>query len=59
MALSDLKLKTAQPAAKPYHLTGGLGLFLVVHPNGSKLWRLEIPFPWRIPANGIRKLPDH
>jgi Arm domain-containing DNA-binding protein len=39
MALTDLKLKTAQPAAKPYHLTDGHGLFLVVNPNGSKLWR--------------------
>ena len=44
MALTDLKLKTAQPAAKPYHLTDGHGLFLVVHPKGSKLWRWKYRF---------------
>ena len=44
MALTDLKLKAAQPAAKPYHLTDGHGLFLVVHPNGSKLWRWKYRF---------------
>jgi len=44
MALTDLKLKTAQPAAKPYHLTDGHGLFLVVNPNGSKLWRWKYRF---------------
>ena len=44
MALTDLKLKAAQPAAKPYHLTDGHGLFLVVHRNGSKLWRWKYRF---------------
>ncbi len=44
MPLTDLKLKAAQPAAKPYHLTDGHGLFLVVHPNGSKLWRWKYRF---------------
>jgi integrase len=44
MALTDLKIRSAQPAAKPYHLTDGHGLFLVVHPNGSKLWRWKYRF---------------
>ena len=44
MALTDLKLKAANPAAKAYHLTDGHGLFLVVHPNGSKLWRWKYRF---------------
>ena len=44
MALKDLKLKTAQPAAKSYHLTDGHGLFLVVNPSGSKLWRWKYRF---------------
>ncbi len=35
MALTDLRLKAAKPTAKPYHLTDGHGLFLIVHPNGS------------------------
>ena len=44
MALTDLKIRSAQPAAKPYHLTDGHGLFLVVQPNGSKLWRWKYRF---------------
>ena len=28
------KIKAAKPAAKPYHLTDGHGLFLVVQPTG-------------------------
>jgi hypothetical protein len=44
MALTDLKIRTAQPAAKTYHLTDGHGLFLVVQPNGSKLWRWKYRF---------------
>ncbi len=39
MALTDLKIKAAQPQAKPYHLTDGHGLFLAIQPSGSKLWR--------------------
>jgi integrase len=44
MALTDLKIRTAQPAAKTYHLTDGHGLFLIVQPNGSKLWRWKYRF---------------
>ena len=44
MALTDLKIKAAQPKSKPYHLTDGHGLFLAVQPNGSKLWRWKYRF---------------
>lgn len=44
MALTDLKLKAAQPAARPYHLTDGHGLFVAVQQNGSKLWRWKYRF---------------
>ena len=44
MALTDLKIKAAQPQAKPYHLTDGHGLFLAVQPSGSKLWRWKYRF---------------
>ena len=39
MPLSDIKIRTAKPAHKPYKLFDGGGLFLLVNPNGSKLWR--------------------
>lgn len=39
MALSDLRLRKAKPQEKPYKLYDSLGLFVLVNPNGSKLWR--------------------
>ena len=44
MALTDLKIRSAQTVAKPYRLTDGYGLFLLVQPNGSKLWRWKYRF---------------
>jgi hypothetical protein len=43
MALTDLKLRAAQPAAKPYPISDGHGLFILVQQNGPKLWRWK----WR------------
>ncbi len=39
MALSDLKIRKAQPKPKPFKLTDAGGLFILVKPNGSKLWQ--------------------
>lgn len=44
--LTEAVCKQAKPEAKPYKLTDRYGLFLLVHPNGSKYWR------WRYRANG-------
>jgi hypothetical protein len=41
MALSDLAIKRAKPAPKPYKLADSGGLFLLVTPTGGKLWRLK------------------
>ena len=39
--LSDAKLRSAKPGAKQYKLYDGGGLFLLIHPNGSRYWRLK------------------
>ena len=39
--LTHVKIAKAKPAAKPYSLTDGEGLFVSIQPNGSKLWRLR------------------
>jgi hypothetical protein len=39
--LSDAKVRSAKPAAKPYKLFDGGGLFLLIHPTGSRYWRLK------------------
>lgn len=41
MALSDTAIRTARPADKPYKLTDGGGLYLLLNPNGSRWWRLD------------------
>ena len=41
MALTDIKVRTAKPTDKQYKLTDGHGMHLLVHPNGSKYWRLQ------------------
>lgn len=39
--LSDVQIRRTKPALKPRKLFDGGGLFLLVHPNGSKYWRLK------------------
>lgn len=41
MPLTDSAIKAAKPAAKPYKLSDSQGLYLLINPNGSKLWRLK------------------
>src|SRR5262245_2535445 len=42
MSLSDTRIRQARPQDKPYKLSDGEGLFLLVNPNGSKLWRRRL-----------------
>ncbi len=39
MQLSESKISKAKSRSKPYKLADGGGLFLLVKPNGSKLWQ--------------------
>lgn len=47
---TPLAIENAKPKAKPYKLTDGLGMFMLVMPNGSKLWR----FTYYRPGTGKR-----
>lgn len=44
MALTDLAVRSAKPKEKPYKLADEKGLYLLVNPAGSKLWRLKYRF---------------
>lgn len=44
MPLTDIKVKNAKPTDKQYKLTDGEGMYLLVHPNGGKYWRLKYKF---------------
>jgi integrase len=41
MPLTHFDIQNAKPASKPYKLADAGGLFLLIQPNGSKLWRLK------------------
>jgi hypothetical protein len=44
MPLKDLEIKALQPSEAPYRKTDSGGLYLEVHPSGSKLWRWKYRF---------------
>lgn len=44
MALTDIKVRTVKPLDKPFKLTDGEGMHLLVNPNGAKYWRLQYRF---------------
>jgi len=44
MPLRELQVRKAKPKDKPYRLTDGEGLHLLVKPNGSKLWQQRFRF---------------
>lgn len=44
MPLTDTAIKAFKPEAKPRKYADGGGLFLLVQPHGSKLWRMKYRF---------------
>ncbi|EPD6376089.1 MULTISPECIES: tyrosine-type recombinase/integrase [Enterobacterales] len=58
MALTDIKVRTAKPTDKQYKLTDGNGMHLLVHPNGSKYWRLQYRFGGKQKMLALGVYPD-
>lgn len=52
MKLKDITCKNAKGKDKPYKLSDGGGLYLLIKPNGSKLWRMKYRFPGVSPKTG-------
>jgi integrase len=50
MSLTDLVIKRAKAKEKPYKLSDDKGLYLLINPTGSKLWR------WKYRLDGKEKL---
>lgn len=53
MALTDTAIRNAKPSDKALKLTDEKGLFLLIHPNGSKYWRQKYRY------NGKEKTLAH
>lgn len=56
--LTDIQLRTAKPKAKPYKLTDGGGLHLLVNPDGAKYWRMGYRFDGVERTLAFGKYPD-
>ena len=57
MALTDVRCRSVKPGARPQKLSDGEGLFLLVQPNGSKLWRLAYRFLGKQKALALGSYP--
>jgi integrase len=58
MALSDVKVRNAKPKAKPYKISDGDGLFLLITPSDSKYWRLKYFFAGKEKLLALGVYPD-
>ena len=57
-ALSDTAVRNAKPKAKPYKMSDGEGLFLLITPSGAKYWRLKYFFAAREKLLALGVYPD-
>jgi hypothetical protein len=44
MPLTNTRVRNANPATKPYKLSDGGGMYLLVRPDGARYWRLDYRF---------------
>lgn len=58
MSLTDTAVRNTKPREKPYKLADEKGLYLLVHPNGSKYWRLKYRFAGKEKVLAIGVYPD-
>ncbi|MFM7707015.1 MAG: Arm DNA-binding domain-containing protein, partial [Gammaproteobacteria bacterium] len=42
--LTDKAIRALQPTEKPRKVADSLGLYLLIQPNGSRLWRFKYRF---------------
>nr|WP_294817247.1 integrase arm-type DNA-binding domain-containing protein [uncultured Sphingomonas sp.] len=57
MPLKELEVKYTQRRQRPFKLSDGGGLYLLVQPNGSKLWRLKYRFDGKEKLLSFGKYP--
>jgi integrase len=56
--LTDTAIRSAKPKEKPYKLFDGGGLFLLVQPGGSRLWRLKYRIDGREKLLSVGTYPE-
>jgi integrase len=58
MPLTDTAIRMAKPRPKPYKISDGAGLALLVTPQGSKWWRLRYSYEGREKMLSVGIYPD-
>ncbi|WP_313540563.1 tyrosine-type recombinase/integrase [Sphingomonas sp.] len=58
IALKELEVRYATKRQKDYKLADGEGLYLLVRPNGSKLWRMKYRFDSKEKLLSFGRYPD-
>lgn len=57
-ALSDAKIRAIKPRAKPFKQADFDGLYLLINPKGSKLWRFKYRWHGKEKLLALGKYPD-
>lgn len=58
MPLTDTTLRNAKPRHKPYKRADGDGLYVLIHPNGSRYWRLKYRYAGKEKLLAIGVYPE-
>ena len=58
MALKELQIRNIRPTDKVIQCTDDRGLYLEVHPNGSKLWRYKYRYMGKQKRLALGRYPD-
>lgn len=56
--LTDTAIRNAKPRNKPYKLTDGNGLYLLINPNGSRWWRFKYRMDGKEKLLSVGVYPD-
>jgi integrase len=57
MPLSDVTIRNAKPSSKPYKLSDGLGLYVLIAPSGSRYFRWDYRFAGKRRTHAIGVYP--
>lgn len=58
MSLTATAIKNAKPRDKPWKLTDGTGMFLLINPNDTRYWRLKYRYASREKQLSLGVYPD-
>jgi hypothetical protein len=56
--LTEVEIKKAKPASKPYKLSDAHAMYLLVNPDGSRWWRLDYRFESKRLTISLGTYPD-